>query len=683
MSDDLHFKEEILKNIHDFEDDLLKKINKKMIELNKDYKKCHDNLNILSENNKQLIDSLISKNINIEKISSLEQFRNKVEGMLITHEIRINNNIEDINLIKSKYDKALIENLLIPGYIGPKCQFKNIGEYIIHNTNELSKVKSEKDIISNLFKELRIKTDSSMRSILNLNESFVGRCNNYTDNRISELRTLLYEKIEFMNYKEREIKEIIKKVQEEEKNFDKNRQNFGNNLKEDIFSKIDLKLTEIKKNQEEIIYKTISQNNKYLENLVNQIFENKIKIIQENILDIQNKLAYLNKEKDNSFLIKPHINLKNNYKFPLISSLSQKNINIFKYDTIEEKITKKNDFNFNENFKENITISNVDDNKKENYKPNNTYSNSNNLSTMNKNETINKDFIPKSENYTPETNIENRLSKKNITKLILNEQNNNNYEIQKNNIEKSIDSVPFIYKEKDESDILSKRKNSNALIFNYEQKNHNNYKNKLLVSKINIKKAINNNEFMKNFVNLKTLKIENNNKDSDVIDFGSGDEKTFRNIIDDLQTPKILEQKILSNKELQRNSDDKYLVPNTKINHKSELNHSGEDISNLILKNNMFFSPPERKNDFKTLDNCQKKSKIWKSNRSIKIRKDKDKENGCNLVKLELKSDNNLVNGATIIANKKIMNKHITKMKYPNSFASLYNIRIINKDKII
>ena len=678
MTDDLLFKEEILKNIHTFEDDILKKVNQKMIELNKNYKKCQDNLNILSENNKQLIDSLISKNINIEKISSLEQFRNKVDSMLITHEIRINNNIEDIKLIKSKYDKAILENLLIPGIIGPTCQFKNLGEYIIYNINEVSKIKSDKEVVRNLFKELRIKTDSSIRTILNLNESFVRRANDYADNRISELRKLLYEKIEFMNSKEVEIKEIIKKFKEDLEIFENNRKNFGNDLKEDIYSNIDLKLTQIKKNQEEIIYKTINQNNNYLESLDNQIFENKIKFIQENIIDIQNKLANINKEKDNSFIIKPNINLKNNLRFPLVPSLSQKSINTFKYDKIEEK---KYDLNFNENVKHNITISNVDDNIKDNYKPNKTYSNINNINIANKNETI-KDFVPKSETYTSETNIENKLNQKNITKIILNEQKYKNYEIQKNNIEKSIDNVPIIYKEKDESDILSKHKNSKLLIFNYEQKNHDNHKDKLLVSKINIKKAINNNEFMKNFVNLKTLKIENNNRDSDAIDFGFGDEKTFRNIFDDLQTPKILEEKILSNKELQKNNDDKYQSYNQNINHKSESNLCGEEISNLILKKKIFLSPPERKNDFRTLDNCQKKSKNWKSDRSIKLKKDKNKENGYNLVKLELQSDNNLVNGATIIANKKMMNKHITKMEYPNSFASLYNIRIINKNKL-
>jgi hypothetical protein len=290
MTDDLHFKEEILKNVHDFEEDLLKKINTKMIELNSDYKKFHQNLKNLSENNKKLIDSLTSKNLDFEKIASLEQFRNKVDSILITHEIRINNNIEEISSIKEKYDRALIENLLVPGYVGPSCQFKNIGEFIIYNLSEVSKIKSEKEMMRNSFRDLRIKTDASMRTVLNMNESLARRCNDYADQKISEFKKLIYEKIDYMNTKEREIRDMINNFQEEQKIFQNNKNNFKHEIKEEILSFIDIRINESKKNQEEVIYNAVNQNNNFLEKYVNQIFETKIKAIEDNIFDIKNKL---------------------------------------------------------------------------------------------------------------------------------------------------------------------------------------------------------------------------------------------------------------------------------------------------------------------------------------------------------------------------------------------------------
>ena len=343
MSEDRHFKEEILKNIHDFEEDLIKKVNTKMKELNSDYKKFHQNINDLSENNKKLINSLINENFNLEKITSLEQFRNKADSILITHEIRINNNIEEISSIKTKYDKALIENLLVPGFVGPSCQFKNIGEFIIYYISEVSKIKSEKDMMRNSFKELRIKTDSSMRTVLNMNESLVRRCNDYTDSRFSDFKKLVNEKIDYVNTKEKEIKEIINIFKEEQKIFENNKNNFGNELKEEILSSLDVKMNEIKKNQEETIYKAINQNNNFIENYVNQILENKFKIVENNILDIQNKLKELkdiSNEKNfymNNINISKKENLNNKNNLPRVSYLSQKNLTIFKSENKEEK----------------------------------------------------------------------------------------------------------------------------------------------------------------------------------------------------------------------------------------------------------------------------------------------------------------------------------------------------------
>ena len=679
MTDDLHFKEEILKNVHTFEEDLLKKINTKMVELNSDYKKFHQNLNNLSENNKKLIDSLIKKNLNLEKIASLEQFRNKVDSILITHEIRINNNIEEISSIKAKYDRALIENLMVPGFVGPSSQFKNIGEFIIYNINEVSKIKSEKDIIHNSFKDLRIKTDSSMRTVLSMNESLVRRCNDYTDNRISEMKKLVCEKIDYMNSKEREIKDMINNFQQEQKAFQNNKNNFRNEIKDEILSSIDIRMNEYKKSQEEVAYKTVNQNNNFLENYVNQIFGNKLKAIEDNIADLQNELKTISNEKEyfmNNKYNKENRFINNINKFPLMPSLSTKALITYKPEVKEEKIVIKNENN--DEIKQILTYSNVNEKEgNENYKPNKTYSNNLNENT---NKVIDKNvknikINNNKNNFVSEPKlISNKLRQKNILNINIDEKPKIVNEISKNNntIEKTIPSIPIINKEKESSDIILKNRNSKILIFMYDQKKNNSINNK---TKLHIKTGANSSsEFMKNLVNIKTLK---NNKDSDMIKSElNEEEKTFRNIFDSLQTPKILEKKILSNDEIKiNNSKTNYL--NNKKNLKNMLNHSGIDINNYMLKYNMYY--PLQKNDFqyKTLDNWKKVSKNWKSERNIKL--NKDKGNILNLVKLELKSESNMINGATVLANKKIMNKHITKMEFPNSFEKLYNVQVVNK----
>ena len=695
MDDDRNFKEEILKNIRIFQEDLIKKINSKMIELNTDYKKFHQNLSQLSENNKKLIESIITKNVNFEKISSLENFRNKVDSILITHEIRINNNIEEISSIKTKYDKALIDNLLVPGYVGPSCQFKNIGEYIIHNINEISKIKSDKEVIRNSFRDLRIKTDSSMRAILNLSESSVRRCNDYTDNRISDLKKLVYEKIDFMNTKEREIKLMIKNFEEEQEKFKQNKVDFGNELKDNILSDIDIRINQIiNKDQEEIKNKILNQNNN-LEKYIEEIFENKMKSINENITEIHNKInqIYTKKENDSS-LIKNILNnneiIKMMPKFPLISSFSQRALPIFKseknVEKTAEKINNKNENN--ENYKQNITYSsfnnnnnNIDNNKEllnDNYKPNKTQINNVLTNNNNINNDINsinsrKKSVPDiNEIYEKKKNINienqllsNKINQKNLLKYNFKEFENKYSEIQKNNnvtVEKSIESAPIIYKEKASSDLVLKHKNSKILIFNYEQKNHNT--KSIPKTRLSIKSPKINDEFMKNFTNIKTLKVDNINRINIDINCdvpgspGPGEEKTSRNIIDDLKNPKILEKRILSNEEIIKNND-KHHNFNNKIN----------------------FSPQNKNSDFKTKENWKNSQKKMKTEKNINL-KNKDGLGELNLIKLELNPANNLTNGAKVLANKKIMNNHITKLDYPNSFSSLYNLQIINKNPI-
>ena len=78
-------------------------------------------------------------------MSELQVFKYKVELMLITHEIRINNNIQDLLKSQSKYDKIIIYNQLLPRYIGPSCQYRNLGEYLSHNICEMGNLKSENE----------------------------------------------------------------------------------------------------------------------------------------------------------------------------------------------------------------------------------------------------------------------------------------------------------------------------------------------------------------------------------------------------------------------------------------------------------------------------------------------------------------------------------------------------------
>ena len=340
---DINFKDQILKDIRQFEENITKTIDSKIKDLNLNFKRSQEQLNNLTEKNGKILNSIINTNMQIDKISMLEQFKNKVDSILITHEIRINNSLNDITALRTKYDKALLDNLLVPGFIGPACQFKNLGEYINYNISEVSKVKSEKEMIKSSFKDLRIKTDSSIKTILNLNEAVCRRCNDYTDNRISDFKELINEKLNKVNEKEQNIIELMNSFEKEQEDKNKKRDISENAFKEEIISVINNKINELKKSQEETIYKAMNQNNDFLENYINEIFQNKEKKMKNEILELKIKVNNIKIQNDN--LIKKLKEKKINSKLPLLSSLSQEYIDVNSKNIIEEQIKNNNEEN--------------------------------------------------------------------------------------------------------------------------------------------------------------------------------------------------------------------------------------------------------------------------------------------------------------------------------------------------
>ncbi len=127
----LHLKEEVLKAMHESD-------NKNMeifFNLQKKLEEKFTYIDVKLEENKLKFDSLQDKDANF-KIKIIENFP------LLENSVK--NNSEDIFLQKiclnsfekqlrdaiNKYDKIVLENLIVPGTIGEYCQFKNLKEYI-------------------------------------------------------------------------------------------------------------------------------------------------------------------------------------------------------------------------------------------------------------------------------------------------------------------------------------------------------------------------------------------------------------------------------------------------------------------------------------------------------------------------------------------------------------------------
>lgn len=209
------FEEELLKKLRDLEKKLTSKITTKELVITNDLNALTSKLNLLTNNNKDITSKFAAQNVRLEKVSELEIFKNKADNMLISHEIRIKNNIEQIEKIKTKYDKIVADNLYVSGYIGNNCQFRNVAEYLSFNIAEVSRLKMEKDQLKREIRDIKSKFDGIMKSMINMNDNTVKLCNSYTESKHEQFEKLFAQAREELNQKSMDMRVVITKFQME------------------------------------------------------------------------------------------------------------------------------------------------------------------------------------------------------------------------------------------------------------------------------------------------------------------------------------------------------------------------------------------------------------------------------------------------------------------------------------
>ena len=630
----VQFQEEILKSTRDIKASLMKNLDEKLNEIKSKYDYFEEYLKHITESNKSLANTVTSFQLNFDRLKEIENFKNKVDSMLITHEIRINNNNDEVSSMRIRFERALMDNLLVPGYIGPSSTYKNIGDYILHNISDISKIKNENDVMKNMLKDIKTKSDSSLKNMLNLTEALVKRCNDYTNAQIKEMKNLIYDKYKIIEEKAGEMKEIIDKYEEEEKNNLSTLDSF----KLDIMTLLDVKNSDLKRSQDELLYSEINKNNTFIENLTKNILEDKLKLVENNIKNLENeisKLKLFNRNNNTSTSIN-----KNNNEEKLNKNNSNQNLRKGKNDDISNKSLK--------NVKSMSAINKKMPKKTLEIQKNNMEKSLENILI----EEIEKDNKRKKE----EKEIPDIVLKYKEAKLLLLKNNQSQKIIKEIKTEKIKNNVLNI---KTLKKIENQEKCSES--FNLLQKNENineestkknindiNNKSENFISNINNKikdDLTDENEEIINLNNKNTTNDNNNNKE-------------IRNVMDELKIPKILEKRILSKDELEE-------IKLNKTNYKVS-NHK----SSSIQKNNKIFLSPKL-NQGKNENNTLKK---WKKN--ILNKKADMKNDKYFMVNLDLGQNNYTTNGATILANKKLLSNHITKVENSNSFSKLFNAKL-------
>ena len=323
----MELKDEILKNNRELEKKLKSQIEQYTNEFVDNISVFKQRITSISEINNKIVNSLPEIKFQISKIDAIEKFDKRADNKISTHETRLMTIMNEIEKIKTKYDKIFIDNMTVPGYVGGHCKYVNLSEYLTFNINEVSLLKFEIEQLKKDTKNLKNKQDYTLKQIVNLVDGSVRRCNEYTDNKQKDFQLLLDTKMTEFNEKVMEIRMNVYKIQmktEEDIN------NLKNEFKNIIEEKV--QFTNMFENKLLIMQDEFGEFQKtYKTNMgevkeKNDIFEKDINNIKDNIEYLIKLIQYYQKKQ----------NKNNNYNMDILEK------SLFEFDPKNKNIINKN-----------------------------------------------------------------------------------------------------------------------------------------------------------------------------------------------------------------------------------------------------------------------------------------------------------------------------------------------------
>ena len=195
------FKNDIMVIIREIESKLREQINLNKIEISTQINVLSDKIKVFQEDNSSIKNIFAQQKFNQEKINEYEIFQKKANSTIITHDIRLNRALEQLEKTNSKFGKLISDNLTVSGFIGPSCKFKSIGDYISNDIKEWSKTKSEKEQMKLEINSIKQKMENMHKNIISLIDVSANRCNIFTNNKQELLTKSVNEKLDEINNK--------------------------------------------------------------------------------------------------------------------------------------------------------------------------------------------------------------------------------------------------------------------------------------------------------------------------------------------------------------------------------------------------------------------------------------------------------------------------------------------------
>ena len=533
----------------------------------------------------KIIDTQAKITLRLDQLSDYENFVNKTNEKLVSHEVRLTNIRSDFSLATQKYDKIYLDNLEVPGYIGRCAKYKNCQVFFLDVIKDLAKLNiyREKNIIDlKMYKDKLETIISSMNSILdNNNESQMKYIKEMKEKILKDCKTMFESVTD--NMKEIRVEnskysvDLIKTSMDLSKKWEKLEK-----IKEELLEKFNYDVNKYQMLTDDTIKSFEEFKNEY------GIIRHKFMELAEFIKDVRfrKNIGGNVKKKEVKQMVKKMLKKRKSFEGENVRLLSDINniesIDYKKYYNVDNNEEGENSDNNNDNNNNNNNRS-KSLKQKNNKKNNNINTNKEKLIEKNKMKNKNNSNSTSKEvskqkkemNQSVEENFNKKININKITIIEKDSDKNKNKNKSSRSVTMNINiSSSLMSKHNNNNNKKNNSTNNNMNIINPDEKN---VKNNLIIDSKNLKEE-------ENYEQKGTLPHKlNKNKDTNIIKLVKNNVNNnleLRNILDDKKEKEIKEIKEIE--PLNINNTENIIIKNNKPNNNTDSKPSLMDDTSAI-----------------------------------------------------------------------------------------------------
>ena len=355
----------------------------------------------------KIIDTQAKITLRLDQLSDYENFVNKTNEKLVSHEVRLTNIRSDFSLATQKYDKIYLDNLEVPGYIGRCAKYKNCQVFFLDVIKDLAKLNiyREKNIIDlKMYKDKLETIISSMNSILdNNNESQMKYIKEMKEKILKDCKTMFESVTD--NMKEIRVEnskysvDLIKTSMDLSKKWEKLEK-----IKEELLEKFNYDVNKYQMLTDDTIKSFEEFKNEY------GIIRHKFMELAEFIKDVRfrKNIGGNVKKKEVKQMVKKMLKKRKSFEGENVRLLSDINniesIDYKKYYNVDNNEEGENSDNNNDN-------NNNNNNRSKSLKQKNNKKNNNNINTNNNKEKLIKDRFTRLSEFIKDVRFRKNIGK--------------------------------------------------------------------------------------------------------------------------------------------------------------------------------------------------------------------------------------------------------------------------------